>query len=107
MFHFSLKKTKNFEYYFKISSRNHPEVVDLQKTKSEMPSVGLQKEKIETLAKVSFRKQKNCNFEVYLRNSVQTPATRNYFTVSETETETSAGSPFLKKKTMKNVSKHS
>jgi hypothetical protein len=75
MFHFSLKKTKkNFKYYFKISSRNHPKVIDLQKTKSEMPSVGLQKEKTEMLANVSFRKQKNCNFEVYLQNSVQTLA---------------------------------
>jgi hypothetical protein len=71
-----------------------------------MPSVGLQKEKTETLANVSFRKQKNCNFEVYLRNSVQTPAAQNYFTISETETETSTGSPFLKKKIMKNISKH-
>jgi hypothetical protein len=34
-----------------------------------------------------------------------TPAARNYFTVSETETKISAGSSFLKKKTMKNVSK--
>jgi hypothetical protein len=70
MFHFSLKKTKNFEYYFEISSRNHLEVVDLQKTKSEMPSVGLQKEKTEMLANILFRKQKNCNFEFYLQNSV-------------------------------------
>jgi hypothetical protein len=71
-----------------------------------MLSVSLQKEKTEMLANVSFRKQKNCNFEVYLRNSVQTPAAQNYFTISETETETSTGSPFLKKKIMKNISKH-
>jgi hypothetical protein len=52
------KKKKNFKYYFKISSRNHLEVVNLQKIKSKMPSVGLQKKKTEMLANISLNKNK-------------------------------------------------